>query len=194
MKPPDPTLLGYALLALIHQAPRSGYDLRKLFATTPLMSFSDSPGAIYPALKKLEQTGLIRSVVRDQGLRRKRVFRLSPSGLAKLKTWLTRPVQREDIIRHVDQLLVRFGFMDETVGAEGTIDLLRQMESGLAAYVPELQTFLAAHGPAMSLSGRLALESGISSYKSFLVWSRYALRQYEASRKRVAYETSQHSS
>jgi DNA-binding PadR family transcriptional regulator len=189
MKTSDPTLLGYALLALIHQAPRSGYDLRKLFATTPLMSFSDSPGAIYPALKKLEQAGLIRSAVRKQGLRQKRVFRLSPSGLAKLKTWLTRPIERQDIIRNLDQLLVRFGFMDETVGVEGSAALLRQMESGLAAYLPELQTFLATHGPAMPLSGRLALESGISSYKSFLVWSRYALRQYEVSRKRVVHET-----
>jgi hypothetical protein len=35
------TRLDHALLALIGRAPRSGYDLRKIFALTPLAHFSD---------------------------------------------------------------------------------------------------------------------------------------------------------
>ena len=38
----------------------SGYDLRKIFTTTAMGSFSDSPGAIYPALARLEANGLVR--------------------------------------------------------------------------------------------------------------------------------------
>ena len=47
--------LGYALLGLIHQQPLSGYDVKKIFASTPMAGFSDSPGAIYPALRRLEK-------------------------------------------------------------------------------------------------------------------------------------------
>ena len=49
------TRLDYALLALIAQEPRSGYDLRKIYALTPLAHFSDSPGAVYPSLRRLER-------------------------------------------------------------------------------------------------------------------------------------------
>src|SRR5260370_3518580 len=57
------SLLAYALLGLLRQQPRSGYDLRKIFANTPMGTFSDSPGAIYPALQRLEKHGLVSSRV-----------------------------------------------------------------------------------------------------------------------------------
>jgi DNA-binding PadR family transcriptional regulator len=52
--------LGFALLGLIHQQPMSGYDLRKVFTASALGSYSDSPGAIYPALNRLEAGGLVQ--------------------------------------------------------------------------------------------------------------------------------------
>ena len=57
----DNSLLGYALLGLIYQQPLSGYDVKKIFASTPMAGFSDSPGAIYPALRKLERLGFVRA-------------------------------------------------------------------------------------------------------------------------------------
>src|SRR5580704_12277438 len=66
--------LGYALLGLLHQKPASGYDLRKIFSSTSLKSYSDSPGAIYPALGRLEKQGLIRGTVEEvSGLRRRQI-------------------------------------------------------------------------------------------------------------------------
>jgi DNA-binding PadR family transcriptional regulator len=77
------SLLGYALLGLLHQRPSSGYALRKTFATTPMGTFSDRPGAIYPALRRLERQGLVRGRVESSaGLRQKQTFRLTPQGLA----------------------------------------------------------------------------------------------------------------
>ncbi|MHC4537428.1 MAG: PadR family transcriptional regulator, partial [Planctomycetota bacterium] len=51
--------LSLAVLGLIAQKPHSGYDLRKVFSTTPLGHFSSSPGAIYPALKRIEKSGWV---------------------------------------------------------------------------------------------------------------------------------------
>ena len=41
----------------------SGYDLRKVFEETALGNYSSSPGAIYPALSRLEQQGIPRNAV-----------------------------------------------------------------------------------------------------------------------------------
>jgi PadR family transcriptional regulator AphA len=99
--PRSPSLLDHALLGLISQAPVSGYDLRKTFATTPMASFSDSPGAIYPALARLETNGLVRGhIVEGSGLRRRKIYSLTAAGKAKLADWLSVAVTREDVVSH----------------------------------------------------------------------------------------------
>ncbi|NIP16888.1 MAG: hypothetical protein GWM87_01035, partial [Xanthomonadales bacterium] len=39
------TVLEFALMGLVHQEPRSGYELKKIFETTPMAHCSSSPGA-----------------------------------------------------------------------------------------------------------------------------------------------------
>ena len=113
MKSPKIPSLGYALMGLLHGKPSSGYDLRKIFSSTSLKTYSDSPGAIYPALRRLEQQGMIRStIVEGGGLRRRQVFRPTPKGVAELKRWIALPVSREDVEGGYDQILLRFAFSE----------------------------------------------------------------------------------
>src|SRR5437879_4061973 len=106
--------LGFALLGLIWQEPRSGYDLRKFFSSTPMISFSDSPGAIYPALRRLEQRGFVRGhMEKERRFRRRKVFQLTALGRAEFSRWQAQPVMRNDVIRNMDALMLRFAFMDQ---------------------------------------------------------------------------------
>jgi DNA-binding PadR family transcriptional regulator len=169
MKQPKISRLGYALLGLL-QKPSSGYDLRKIFSSTAMMSYSDSPGAIYPALRRLEQRGLIVGKVEaGSGMRRRQLFRLTKQGA--------------DIIRGVDEVMLRFAFSDQAVGAQGPVSLLKSLEAELTAYVPELRDQLRAGTAAMPTSGRLALESGIRGYECLLQWTKDALATYEREKK-----------
>jgi DNA-binding PadR family transcriptional regulator len=172
--------LGFALLGLMHQQPMSGYDLRKIFTSTAMGSFSDSPGAIYPALKRLEASGLARGTVEESAsLRKRRVFTITAKGLAALKGWLTQPVTQDDVVRGKDDLMLRFAFMDGTVGEERTVQFLGEFAGQIAAYLPGLQQYLDAHASEMPLSGRLALECGIQEYAMQLQWARKAVALYE---------------
>jgi DNA-binding PadR family transcriptional regulator len=181
------SLLAYALLGLLHQQPRSGYDLRKVFANTPMGTFSDSPGAIYPALQRLEKRRLVSSRVHaSSGLRRRRLFRPTESGKRAFKVWQTRAIAGDDVIHRVDELMLRFSFMEETADFADAIRFLGALARELAAYVPALRSFLKAQGTRMPLSGRLALESGIRSYETLLDWARSALRIYKRRKKRGA--------
>jgi PadR family transcriptional regulator AphA len=171
--------LGYALLGLL-QKPSSGYDLRKVFSSTSMKTYSDSPGAIYPALGRLEKLGLIRGTIEEgSGMRRRQVFWLTPKGLDELKQWITRPVTREDMVRGSQEIILRFAFCETAVGAAAAVDLLRSLESALTAYVTDLHQELQAFPPAMPMSGRLAFESGIRGTQCFLEWTHYALAAYE---------------
>jgi DNA-binding PadR family transcriptional regulator len=176
----DESLLGYALLGLLHGQPLSGYDLRKLFASSPMGGFSDSPGAIYPALRRLERRGLVRGQLRQAaGLRRRRVYRLTPRGLAALKAWQSKPIRREDVMRRMEELLLRFAFMDHTTGPGRSLAFLRELARQLSSYIPVLEEYLDSHAKEMPLSGRLSLESGIEEYEARLRWARKSIARYE---------------
>lgn len=170
--------LGYALLGLLQQ-PSSGYALRKIFASTAMKTYSDSPGAIYPALRRLEQQGLIRgSIEESSGLRRRQVFRLTRTGSTALKKWINRPLVRPDVIRGLDEVMLRFAFSEQAVGAPGSVKLLKSLSTELRSYIPELREQLTVNKSAMPTSGRLALESGLRSYECLLEWTKYALATY----------------
>jgi len=173
------SLLSYALLGLLEQQPSSGYDLRKIFVQTPMWSYSDSPGAIYPALARLEKSGLIRGRVEaSAGLRRRKVFRLTSAGTVELKKWLGKPVSREEVIRGMEELMLRFAFTERVLGSAAATQFLKDLEKALQSYVPTLREFLETQNEALPISGRLALESGIRGYESQLGWAKYAIAMY----------------
>ena len=180
MKAQDTSVLGYALLGLIYHKPSSGYDLRKTFAETAMGNYSSSPGAIYPALARLESQGLIRGVVENAaGLRRRRLYKLTPKGDSELKKWLTRPIGQADVMRGASELMLRFASWIERWVAEADDRISH------AVFAPSLSLILPDSSPIwtrtlqhMPLSGRLALESGIRGYRSLYDWTSYAIRTY----------------
>src|SRR5260370_39473298 len=156
--------LGYALLGVLQSRPSSGYALRKICSSTAMNAYSDSPGAIYPALQRLEQQGLIRgSIEESSGLRRRQMFRLTPQGLAALKLWINRPVLRADVIRGLDEVMLRFAFSQQAVVAPAPVRFPKSTAIELTAYVPDLREQLRAQNAPMPTSARLALESGVRS-------------------------------
>jgi len=184
MTSPKIPSLGYALLGLL-QKPSSGYDLRKVFSSTSMKTYSDSPGAIYPALARLEKAGLIRgSIEEGSGLRRRQVFRLTPKGFAELKKWIARPITREDLVRGAQEIMLRFAFSETVIGPEASIQLLQSLAAALESYIEALHGEFEGIKLVVPVSGRLAFECGIRGTEGLLDWTRYALATYEKEGKK----------
>jgi DNA-binding PadR family transcriptional regulator len=176
----DLSTLSLAILGLISQNPLTGYDLRKVFATTPMGHFSASPGAIYPALKRIEEAGWIRSVAAEGQTRRQRVvYEITARGLRVLKEHLSRPVASEDIIWHMDDLMLRFAFMDGIVGRERTVRFLQDFASQIDAHVTDLRRYFDGAKDILPTCGRLAMENGIQSYETNAQWARRAIQELQ---------------
>jgi hypothetical protein len=79
----------------------------------------------------------------------------------------------------MEELLLRFAFMDQTFSPERTLDFLREFAKELSSYIPGLRQHLHAHANEMPLSGRLALESGVQNYEARLRWARRSIAAYE---------------
>lgn len=184
MRPQDPPptgsakipCLGYALMGLLQGKPSSGYELRKIFSSTSMRSYSDSPGAIYPALRRLEHQNLIRGRIEaGSGLRRRQRFRLTPKGVAALKTWIARPATREDLVAGQAEIMLRFAFSEQVAGVTGSLELLRSLQAALKPYLATLREEFQASKAAMSGSGRMAFECGVRQTQCLLEWVQYAI-------------------
>lgn len=172
--------LSLAVLGLISQRPCSGYDLRKVFSTTPMGHFSSSPGAIYPALQRLEKAGLVVGTVENKKtLRPRQVYSLTDEGKRELKDRLSRPVTRDDVIWRVDDLLLRFAFMDGVLGRDATVSFLKDFLSNIETYVVSLQEHLNAAREHLPPTGRFAMENGIEQYEMQARWARRVLGEIQ---------------
>ena len=170
------TSLAGALLGLLQEQPMSGYDLRKLFAATPLRHFSTSPGAIYPALRRLQNAGLIEGMLdRSTPLRPREVFCPTTAGLAALEEHLSTPPSRSEVCDHLDLIFLRFVFMPGVLGVARTLDFLQLLAVEIRGYLAELEAFQKEHAKEMPIGPRLALMHGIETYNLHLSWCRRAM-------------------
>jgi DNA-binding PadR family transcriptional regulator len=141
--------------------------------------YSDSPGSIYPALRRLETRGWIAPVSPRIGdladARRRQEFALTEAGRVALTTWLEQNVSREDIILRLGELLLRFAFMDGNVPRSKTVDFLDQFNRELGLYAAERRAEFERSRARVPLhTGLLAFEMGIRSMETQLSWAQEA--------------------
>ena len=169
------TAFEYALLGLVGMSPMTGYDVHKAFITTPLAHFSSSPGAIYPALRRLAHIGLLEDRLDTaREARPRRIYSLTTSGESALEAWLHQPVTREELIRGAGAPILRFFLAGGRLTRTEILDYLESYQKVVAAYIEELYGYTGQSAGSGNLYGRLALHHGIRSYESELEWTRWA--------------------
>jgi DNA-binding PadR family transcriptional regulator len=118
----------YAVLGLLMYASLSGYDIRRIYADSLGNFWSESYGAIYPILKRLEDEGLAtREVERQTGKPDRNVYTITDLGREEMHGWLAQPA--EPVRERVEVLL----------------KLFHGWEVGPAAMIEHVERFRAEH-------------------------------------------------
>jgi DNA-binding PadR family transcriptional regulator len=163
-------LFDYLLLGLLLPAPKSGYDLRKVLQNTELAQFSDSPGSVYPALRRLERAGLIQPS--SAGARGRTAYKLSGQGRSALADWARGRQTEESMRRAPQEFSVKYAFAEHLLsgseilaGLDHHLRLLKQQERRLAARIQALP-------PVAPPSVREVLEQGLSLHRARHRWAR----------------------
>jgi len=169
------TTIEYALLGLVGMSPMTGYDVHKVFATTPLAHFSSSPGAIYPALQRLARIGLLEARLDTaREARPRRVYSLTKSGESVLQAWLHQPVTREELIRGAGAPILRFSLSGGRLTRDEALAYLETYQKVVAAYIEELYGYTKQTTSPGNLYGSLALHHGIRSFEGEREWTKWA--------------------
>ena len=180
MKQYRPTNLGYALLGLLHGQAMTGYDLRKVFAETAMGNYSSSPGAIYPALARLEEHGFIEGREdTTKKLRPKMLYRPRDKGREIFREWLLQEVTTDDLQGNLDELMLRFAFLSVLNSNEATRVFLEGLSTGLSEYIGALKEQREQFPEQAPIHSRLALDAGLVQYEALAIWAHDVLRHFE---------------
>lgn len=179
------TTLEYALLGLVGTSPMTGYDVHKVFATTPLAHFSSSPGAIYPALRRLAHIGLLEARLDTaRETRPRRVYSLTRIGEDALDTWLHQPVTRDELIRGAGAPILRFALAGGRLTRDEILAYLETYRKAVVTYVEELYGYTEQTVGSEKLHGSLALHQGIRSFESEMEWTKWAATEIRRAGRR----------
>ena len=164
------------LLAVIADEPRSGYGLKKMFTSSPASVYQPSPGALYPALRRLEERGLLRAEQQvSSGRRALRLYQVTDAGLAVYLEWLRRPVVPETVTADLGQHLMRFSLMENYLERAEVMAFLADLGDALDRFVAGVEQFAASRQGTLGKHAQLALEHGIATHRASLEWVRSAM-------------------
>jgi DNA-binding PadR family transcriptional regulator len=171
----EPTEFEQILLGMIAAAPSTGYDLKHAFATTPLGVYQPSSGALYPALRRLEQRGLLcaepRGPADQERSRRRFVYHITEQGRAAHVAWVRRPVNPATIAEDLPLQVMRFVMMEQVATRAEVLVFLADLRDALAACLDGLEGY-AANASFPNRHSPLALDHGIAAYAASLAWTK----------------------
>jgi DNA-binding PadR family transcriptional regulator len=164
------------LLGVVASEPRSGYGLKKMFNSSPASVYQPSPGALYPALRRLEERGLLHAEKQvSSGRRALRLYQVTEAGLAVYLEWLRKPVVPETVGADLGQHLMRFSLMENYLERAEVIAFLADLGDALDGFVRGMEHFAASRQGTLGQHAVLALEHGIAIHRASLEWVRSAM-------------------
>ncbi len=131
------------LLGVVASEPRSGYGLKKVFSSSPSSVYQPSPGALYPALRRLEARGLLRAEKISNGRRAQRVYHVTDAGHAVHVEWLRQPVVPATVGADLGLHLMRFALMENHLPRAAVRAFLKDLENALDAFVTAMERYVA---------------------------------------------------
>ena len=134
----------YVILGLLALGAQSGYDIKQLADMSTRHFWATSYGQIYPELKRLQKSGLIKSEDASRGTRPRTLHHLTAEGRKALHEWVADGTVQAVEIR--DEMLLKLFFADAMSGKETVKHLgaMRRRHQEVAAGLREHEPMVAA--------------------------------------------------
>jgi PadR family transcriptional regulator AphA len=146
LTPTARVILGFLRLGL-----RTGYDIKRATDVSTKYFWGASYGQIYPELKRLEATGLVRSKEEPRGAVPRRVYALTAKGERALDEWLLEP---KELFELRDEGLLKL-LLGELVTRDQLVELVRRRRAWCELSAREFRAIEEQLGPLDNPSGEV---------------------------------------
>ena len=159
-------MLKYAILGLLAQEPRHGYDLRNAFETLLGGTWPLNIGQVYTTLSRLERDGFVESqVIPQELLPDRKVYSLTQEGKDELEQWLEEPTQ--GTIRLKDEFFIKLLIL-QMVDSSDPTNLIRRQRQVYMQNLAQLTNLLSDTN--LDPSTTLLVEGAILHVEADLDW------------------------
>jgi DNA-binding PadR family transcriptional regulator len=159
----------YALLGLLEQQPRHGYELRAAFEALAggAENWSVKPAQVYSTLARLSKSGLVieESIEQDAGPE-KRIYNITDAGRAELRNWFTTPVADEHVR---DEFFIKM-MISLATGDQLTPLVMKVQRDALYRELHRLTTQRQEVDPRVGLAHILLLDKTVMHLEADLRW------------------------
>ena len=158
-----------ALLGLLAQRPRHGYDLRAAFQAVMggEENWDVKPAQIYTTLARLEKDGLVQEEAVDQSSGpEKRIYAITPAGRAELRSWLTSSVERYE---QRDEFFLKL-MLSLATGEADPGKVIRTQRAALYRELHAITTQRQQADPKKELARILLLDKAVMHLEADLRW------------------------
>ncbi len=164
-------LEGAVLGNLLKQGPSTAYRVRCAFLASPSSQWSGSAGAVYPALARLEKSGLVASKHAPRGGRDAWNYSLTAAGRASVVAWLEPPFSDAVISVAPDPVRTRVSILGALPRAR-RIRFLKQAIAELRRHLESLEP-----GAEWDDDDRRALRGAVLVTRARIEWLDELLRE-----------------
>jgi DNA-binding PadR family transcriptional regulator len=158
-----------ALLGLLLQNPRHGYELRSAFEAVVggEANWDVKPAQVYTTLARLEHAGLVTVEARGKGSGpEKRIYAVTAAGREVFRAWLARPVQSEHAR---DEFFLKL-MLAMATGEEEPRKVIYTQRNGLYQQLHEMTVQRDGSNPQTDLAHILLLDQAIMHVEADLRW------------------------
>ncbi|MDJ0713744.1 MAG: PadR family transcriptional regulator [Prochloraceae cyanobacterium] len=174
-------MLKYILLGFLNYRSMTGYDLKRFIDGSTAHFWHAYHSQIYTTLRKMEQDGLVTSVIDDSDEKlERRIYEITEQGESKLKQWLGKSLT--ELPPSKDSLLVRLFFS----GSRNRSDVLNELRFQRQLHQQQLELYQQIKpepSPSESQANsdsvdfnreakfwRMTLENGLAYEQMYLKW------------------------
>ena len=155
-------LEGAVLSEIHHRGAVTAFKVRKAFQDSPSIEWSGSSGAVYPAIRRLTESGLIQEKLMAQA-RKVNHLSLTPLGIDSLNQWVAEPRRAASV--GLDPFRLRAGLWDH-LSPEARKAGLQAVKSEIESETLRLRAYLET----LDLVERQRVELSIILQETRLQW------------------------
>jgi DNA-binding PadR family transcriptional regulator len=145
----------------------SGYDVRRFLKSLSWLVDSPSFGSIYPALRALQEDGLVTmEEVLRQGKQPRKIYTITEAGRQALREWVDQPSSPDASLKTFLMRLILAGSFSHT----GLIVHLQQRRSQIGAHYATLEQIMETLDEMADSGQRLTFDYGLALAAVELAW------------------------
>jgi PadR family transcriptional regulator AphA len=160
--------LKYALLGLLAESPKYGYEIKRRFEGALGNVWSVSYGQLYPTLRRLSESGWVtKKTELGKKAAEKNIYSITDIGRAKLDEWLLKPLRSTYKVK--DEFTLRFLFFNK-LSPDNVLDFLKVQQQRIVLQKESFQRTLVSKRDEIDYFVQAIIRKGIFHLEAETQW------------------------